>query len=88
MWTRTAEAANKDSQQMRDIFLAEMDQLLLPAYLLTGLHEQAADCFLEAAVTIEHWACKSGTHSHQPRTMGDPGPHCLPRNSMSCAALG
>jgi DNA-directed RNA polymerase specialized sigma24 family protein len=48
VWTRIAESANADRLQMRDIFLAEMDQLLLPAYLLTGSHEQAAECFLEA----------------------------------------
>lgn len=48
VWTRIAESANADRLQMRDIFLAEIDQLLLPAYLLTGSHEQAAECFLEA----------------------------------------
>lgn len=48
MWTRIAESADTDCQQMRDVFLGEMDRLLLPAYLLTGSHEQAAECFLEA----------------------------------------
>lgn len=33
---------------MQSVFLTQMDRLLQPAYLLTGSHEQAAQCLLEA----------------------------------------
>lgn len=41
-------SSNLDHEEMRHSFLDQMDRLLLPAYLLTGSHEQAAECFLEA----------------------------------------
>lgn len=43
-----AASANFDKAGLQQIFLAQMDDLLLPAFLLTGTHEQAAECFLEA----------------------------------------
>ena len=43
-----ARSTNLDHQEMHDAFLSHMDRLLLPAYLLTGSHEQASDCFLDA----------------------------------------
>jgi DNA-directed RNA polymerase specialized sigma24 family protein len=45
---RTAVSAELENNEMQSVFLNQMDRLLLPAYLLTGSHEQAAQCLLEA----------------------------------------
>jgi DNA-directed RNA polymerase specialized sigma24 family protein len=45
---RIASLENRESNGMRHIFLSEMNRLLQSAYFLTGSHEQAAECFLEA----------------------------------------
>lgn len=48
MQKRTASSESSKKLEIQTVFLTQMDQLLLPAYLLTDSHEVAAECFLEA----------------------------------------
>lgn len=48
MKNRIARFSDTDREEMQSAFLEHIDRLLLPAYLLAGSHEQAAECFLEA----------------------------------------
>ena len=42
-------SVNADNEAMQHVFGEKMDQLLPLAYLMTGQHEQAVECFLETA---------------------------------------
>jgi DNA-directed RNA polymerase specialized sigma24 family protein len=46
--TKIAKSINSGCEEMQRVFLRQMNRLLLPAYLLTGSHELASECFLEA----------------------------------------